>query len=75
MISIKQLLFSLCFLVFAEANAQQIKGQVKDVDSQLPIPGATVQIKNTKQGTLTDFEGKFNSIQTKRLFYQRVAIK
>ena len=60
MISIKHLVYAVLFLIFASGNAQVIKGQVKDADTQIPIPGATVQIQKTKQGTVTDFEGNFS---------------
>lgn len=60
MITIHRLLFLFCFLIFGSVSAQQITGQVKDADTQLPIPGATVQIKNTEQGTVTDMDGNFS---------------
>lgn len=41
------------------ANAQEsVTGQVLD-NLGLPIPGVSVQIKNTDQGTITDFEGYY----------------
>lgn len=35
-----------------------IKGQVDDEDG-MPLPGATVSVKGTKTGAITDFDGKF----------------
>jgi hypothetical protein len=35
-----------------------ITGQVKD-HKGIPLPGASVMIKGTKKGTVTDFDGKF----------------
>ena len=45
-----------------EGNAQQqkellIRGSVKDKDG-FPLPGVTVQIKGTSQGTTTDEDGE-----------------
>ena len=43
-----------------------ITGIVVDADSQEPLIGANVLVKGTKQGTVTDFDGKFKlEIQTK----------
>lgn len=44
-----------------EANAEQkkeISGTVKDVKG-IPLPGATVMVKGTTVGTITDTDGKF----------------
>ena len=46
-----------------ESNAQQqkellIRGSVKDNDG-FPLPGVTVQVKGTSQGTTTDEEGEY----------------
>lgn len=52
---------TLCMLfsVFSVAVAQRtISGTVSSNDG--PLPGATVVIKNTNQGTTTDFDGKFS---------------
>ncbi|MGE4586490.1 MAG: SusC/RagA family TonB-linked outer membrane protein [Mangrovibacterium sp.] len=38
---------------------KQIQGTVTDA-SGLPLPGVTVVIKNTTQGTITDFEGHYS---------------
>jgi len=42
-------------------NVQQqksISGQIND-ENGMPLPGATVSIRDTKIGTITDFDGKF----------------
>lgn len=50
----------LLFLVTAFSFAQQkeIKGTVKDASGQ-PMPGASVVVKGTQNGTETDFDGHF----------------
>ncbi len=53
-------LFLLClFTAFAQAQDRQISGTVYD-DTGMPLPGASVLIKGTSNGTVTDFDGKFN---------------
>ena len=39
--------------------SQQITGIVIEADSELPIPGATIILKEKSSGTNTDFDGKF----------------
>ncbi|MEC9160693.1 MAG: carboxypeptidase-like regulatory domain-containing protein, partial [Bacteroidota bacterium] len=53
------LIVSFCFVAFF-ATAQQggIQGVVID-DTGMPIPGVTVLIKGSNQGTLTDFDGNY----------------
>ena len=46
-------LFSFCTYV----QAQKITGTVSDVNG--PLPGASVLVKGTNNGTTTDFDGKF----------------
>lgn len=41
-----------------QPQTKQLKGTVKDASKQ-PIPGATVIIKGTSVGTITDFDGNF----------------
>lgn len=55
--------YVLCFLSLfitwiVSAQSITVNGTVID-DTGLPIPGATVLIKGTNQGTTTDFDGKF----------------
>lgn len=46
------------FLQFAFAQQREVKGVVKD-DTGVPIPGATVLVKDTPRGVATDFDGNF----------------
>lgn len=59
---LKNYYFVLCFLVFniSLSFAQQttITGKVIDKNS-LPLPGATIIIKGTSEGTSTDFDGNY----------------
>ena len=47
--------------VCSQSMTQTIKGTVYDVDSQIPLPGATVMIEGTEPviGTVTDENGNF----------------
>jgi TonB-dependent SusC/RagA subfamily outer membrane receptor len=47
------------FFVSYIAIAQQLSGTITDADSGLPLPGATVLVKGTTNGTTTDFDGIF----------------
>ena len=47
------------FLVSHIAIAQQLGGTITDADSGMPLPGATVLVKGTTNGTTTDFDGLF----------------
>jgi len=42
------------FMTFA-----QISGKVVDSNSNDPLPGATILVKGTKDGVVTDFDGNF----------------
>jgi len=42
------------FMTFA-----QISGKVVDVDGKEPLPGATITVKGTNDGVVTDFDGNF----------------
>ncbi|MFT3738416.1 MAG: TonB-dependent receptor [Breznakibacter sp.] len=54
------ILFFISFLVQAlPALAGEIKGRVADKETGEPVVGATVRIKSTNIGTLTDFDGNF----------------
>lgn len=41
------------------AQESRITGTVTDAETEEPLPGATVRVKGTKSGTVTDIEGKF----------------
>ncbi|AWG25784.1 SusC/RagA family TonB-linked outer membrane protein [Flavobacterium kingsejongi] len=59
-IKLSQLLFGFLFfsVQIAVAQEKQISGIVTDA-SQLSLPGVSVVVKNTNQGTQTDLDGKF----------------
>ena len=53
--------FVLCgFLLSASAQQKTITGTVTGSEDGLPIPGATVQIKGTTVGTVTDINGRYS---------------
>ena len=53
------IIVSFCFVaLFAIAQQEGIRGVVID-DTGMPIPGVTVLIKGSNQGTLTDFDGNY----------------
>lgn len=54
--------------VFAQQAVSTIRGYVLDEDSHTPLPGATVVLKGTDQGTSTDANGAFRleNIETGR---------
>ncbi len=47
------------------AKAQQLEGTVISGTDKLPLVGATVLVKNTSNGTITDLDGKFSIQITK----------
>jgi TonB-linked SusC/RagA family outer membrane protein len=53
------LLFLLCSTAAVEAQTRQIKGQVKEAESDNPLPGASVMVRGTRVGTTTNGEGRF----------------
>ena len=53
------LLITFLSLLHIAASAQKLTGQVIDQTSQQPIVGATVQVKRTQSGTLTNATGTF----------------
>ena len=46
-------------MVSTVALAQQVSGTVTEAESGAPLPGATVLVKGTNNGTTTDFDGVF----------------
>lgn len=50
--------FFLLFSLMLFSQAGEVKGLVLD-DAGIPLPGASVLIKGTTQGTVTDFNGNF----------------
>lgn len=59
-----RLLFSLALLfIFSIASAQSQKtvtGTVSSSEDNMPLPGASVLVKGTNNGTSTDFDGNFS---------------
>ncbi len=53
------LLIALLALLHIAASAQKLTGQVVDQTSQQPVAGATVQVKRTQVGVLTNATGTF----------------
>lgn len=49
-------------------NTFVLKGSVREKESNMPIPYATVQIKNTTIGTITDNEGRFELTFEKKYY-------
>lgn len=57
----KQLLFLLLFLLAVTVCAQQtVTGVVTSADDGMPVIGASVVVKGTPQGTITDIDGKYS---------------
>ena len=58
------LITSLCLAVFCQAFAQNrtVIGTVTAKDDGLPIPGVTVKVKGTQNGTQTNASGKYSII-------------
>jgi tonB-dependent receptor plug len=52
-----------CFLTTLMAQTISVKGKVTD-DKKTPLPGVSVVVKGTTQGTSTDFDGNYQ-IQAK----------
>jgi TonB-linked SusC/RagA family outer membrane protein len=62
---IKQLLFVLCLLFFAQqAYAQDItvRGQVTSSGSDEPLVGVSILVEGTSRGTSTDLDGNFSIV-------------
>ena len=57
----KVFLFFLCFLFIQNSFSQQfyIRGRVTDIETQLPLKGASVYINNTTKGSTTNDKGDF----------------
>jgi len=51
--------FLLFYAQFSLAQDKTISGTITSQDDQSPLPGVSVLIKGTSQGTITDVEGKY----------------
>lgn len=58
--AIKQLILLAAFMLISAVGFSQVTGTVVEGDTGTPLPGASVMVKGTKNGTSTDFDGKFN---------------
>ncbi len=58
----KNLLTTLFLIMSAFAFSQNVdvSGSVKDSESQIPLVGVNIIIKNTTQGVISDFDGNFS---------------
>ncbi|OQD42086.1 SusC/RagA family protein [Croceivirga radicis] len=54
-----RILVFLCMGHFLMAQSTTVTGTVLDSETQEPLPGVNVVIKNSNTGTTTDFDGKF----------------
>ncbi len=54
---LKSLLITGAFLCFGMVQAQEVTGTVSDANG--PLPGASVVVKGTTNGTQTDFDGNY----------------
>ena len=52
-------MFLVPFLQFAQITVQ---GVVTDATTQEPLPGVSILLKGTTQGTATDFDGSYNFV-------------
>lgn len=59
--AMKKMLLLVAFIfILVQLNAQQlIKGKVMD-DTNIPLPGVSIQVKNTLRGTFTDMNGSYS---------------
>ncbi|MDY7397020.1 TonB-dependent receptor [Aureibaculum sp. 2210JD6-5] len=58
--SITCLLIFVLSISFIHAQQRTVTGTVTDTESGSPLPGVSVLIKGTQNGTVTDFDGKFS---------------
>ena len=56
----KQFLIGMLMLISSTLSFAQTTGKVVDSETNEPLPGATVVIKGTQNGTTTDFDGLFS---------------
>ncbi len=57
----KRMKFAFLFVLLVSfvSTAQEVTGTVYD-DQNVPLPGASVQVKGTTTGTITDFDGNYS---------------
>ncbi|MGB2085973.1 MAG: SusC/RagA family TonB-linked outer membrane protein [Flavobacteriaceae bacterium] len=54
------LILVMLFGAYSFAQENTITGIVLDAENQQPLPGATISIDGTSEGTTTDFDGKYS---------------
>ena len=57
--TILSLSFILILLIYANGQVRSLTGIVTSADDGQPLPGVTVLIKGTTNGTVTDIDGKY----------------
>ena len=57
---IKFLLVYFCFLAFASVAQTKISGKISGNDNNEPLPGASILVKGTAVGTISDLDGNFS---------------
>jgi TonB-linked SusC/RagA family outer membrane protein len=58
--ALSKLVLAGALLLMATASFAQIKGKITDDGENSPLPGASVVVKGTTKGTLTDVDGQFS---------------
>lgn len=54
------LVLSIINYVYANAQSNEIKGIVVSTNDQIPLPGVTITVVGTTNGTITDMDGQFS---------------
>ncbi|MDN3546923.1 SusC/RagA family TonB-linked outer membrane protein [Mucilaginibacter aquaedulcis] len=82
----KRIVMLLCWLllfsVHSQAQTKTLTGKIVDNNTNEPVPGASVRVKNTSNGTMTDAQGMFKLnvannaiIEITSIGYQPIEIK
>lgn len=58
--ALRRLILAGALLLLATASFAQISGKIIDGGDNSPLPGASVVVKGTTKGTLTDLDGQFS---------------
>ncbi|WP_321348063.1 TonB-dependent receptor [uncultured Draconibacterium sp.] len=53
-------LFAMLSITLGYAQVKTVTGNVSDAGSGEPLPGVTIVVKGTTQGTITDFDGNYS---------------
>ena len=57
---LSRLVMAGALLLLATASFAQVRGKITDSGDNSPLPGASIVVKGTTKGTLTDSDGQFN---------------